>query len=143
MSGDERYRAHHGLPDESDETGEASVANVIAVAAAVIASTEAADLQQRLDAADIAAAVAWARVPPGAAKIFESQRATWLASQDVAEGTPEYNVLARRSVLAATLAAQILARGVDTEEGATRAELRDAIAEILTAEFVVQPRPLH
>jgi len=115
----------------------AATASVFAAAAAVIAFAEAVVLQERVHAADVAAAAAWAVVPADLSRIFQAEQTAWLAGQHAGALAIEHNRIARRSVLAATLAADALAAGLTAEEFAVSDLMREHIAAIVTARTVV------
>lgn len=115
---------------QTGQSARISAARVFAAAAATVMNVQ----QKSTDAADIAAAAAWARVPADAARVFEVERTSWLATQH-AEALPgERNGLGRRSVLAATLAAGALERGSAAVEIAASGDFRDAMMEVIEAD---------
>jgi hypothetical protein len=122
-----------------------SAASLFAAAVAVIASAETIILEEQIAAAEIAAAIAWACVPMETARIFDAERAAWLASQHASIVAFEHNRMARRSVIAATLASEAFAYGLTAEELATTQLMSDGIGVILDAKHRVlrDHAPLH
>lgn len=108
-----------------------SAASIFASAAAVIASAEATVIQDEVRAADIAAASAWERRPIDLDCIFEREREAWLVGQQAADLTVEHTRVARRSVIAKTLAAEAIASGLTAAEYASSKLMSDRIAAIL------------
>ena len=110
-----------------------AAAGVFAAAAALVARAEAEIVRERMDAANIAAATAWASVPVDAAHIFDVERVAWLEAACASEQTVDHQELARRSVLAATVAAEALADALGQEEYATSDLMSEGIAAIVAA----------
>lgn len=121
------------------EAIDAATANsVYFAAAAVIASAEVTAMHERLNAADIAAAISWARSPNDLARIRDRQSQAWRAGQRAADLAIEHNRVARRSVVAATLAAEACASGLTAEQFASSDLMDERISAIVRAVSVVR-----
>lgn len=138
MDDDDRrdlFRSKSGEPVAINTT---TANSVYFAAAAVIASAEVTAMGERLNAADIAAAISRIRTPGDLARIRERQRHAWLAGQHAANLAIEHNRVARRSVVAATLAAEVLASGLTAEEFASSELMNERIGAIVSAVSVVR-----
>jgi hypothetical protein len=115
------------------------VSSVIAAAGAVVAAEEARRMQEYVDAACIAAAVAFARSPSAQGpSLAQRERSAWVANERVITFAAEHNRLARRSVLAATLAAEALANTMSADDLPTSTLMDDSLLAILDAKAVVR-----
>ena len=131
---DEIARRVSSTPQPVDrERRDRAAASVFAAAAAVVASAEALVKQEQVDAAEVAAAAAWAAMPFDTGGIFEAEQAVvWL------ELKAEHCRLAQRAVTAATLAARALSRGLSDDEFSRSDLMADAIATLVAARRVVR-----
>ena len=126
------------ITDLSQHRQAKAALSVFAAAAAVVASEEAVVMREQVDEAEIAAAAAWASIPIDITQIFEAERRAWLEAKRAGALAVEHNRLARRSVVAATIAAQTLSSGLDDHEFATSDLMAGGIAALVAAKRVAE-----
>ena len=127
---------HHHSPRQSEAI---SPEAIFASAAGVVASAEETVLQRGVEIADAAAATAWTSSAVDVDLIFDRERDAQLAREHAADLAVELKRVARRSAIAAELAAEAVTRGLTAREYVTSTLMSDRIRAILAADAVVLP----